>query len=100
MSLPARGPSILFGGGCLFGNLRSITGLMIGDLKPQKLVDGRQCFCGRSSYLPSSATGSICSDWRATWLDKWRTISEPISNGSRSRITIRSTHTSIWLYAV
>ncbi len=55
--------------------------------------------CGKSSYLPSSATELTCSDWRAIWLDKWRMISEPISNGSRSLITIRSIHTSIWLYA-
>ena len=38
------GQSILSGRGSLFSDLDGITGLVIGDLKPQKFVDGLQCF--------------------------------------------------------
>jgi hypothetical protein len=40
---------ILLGGRRPFGDLDGVTGLVIGDLKPQELVDGRQRFlvlCG------------------------------------------------------
>jgi hypothetical protein len=52
--------------------------------------------CGKSSYPASSATELILSDWREIWLNKWRTISEQNLSGSRLRITIQSTYTSIW----